>query len=192
MWLWTNTFLLSRQKQGAGRERTTGTEQKNSERVLIVVSLIPALFTLTDSLSGQALLVYTDPSENILHAFSQHNCCWVVLTPWSLCLVQPFQVHREERAAAQPGRMGRQLVVLLQAGTHWEELQGLICTPPEAGPSFFWKVMTFHIGSFSFGVFWATTSTWFVLRSASCPSHDQKTFLSCSLLIFRCKLCYWQ
>lgn len=53
----------------------------------------------------------------------------VVLTPWSFCLVQSLWMHGEEQAAAQPGRMGRQLVLLLHAGTHLEELQGLICTP---------------------------------------------------------------
>lgn len=79
MRLRANTFLLPCQRQGAGGEQTTGAEEKNSERVPIAVSLIPALFPLTEPLSGQALLIYTDLSENILHAFIQHCTAFIQL-----------------------------------------------------------------------------------------------------------------
>lgn len=43
------------------------------------------------------------------------------------------------------GGMGRQLVALPHAGTHVEEMQGVIRSPaPEAGPSSSSKMVTFH------------------------------------------------
>lgn len=72
----------------------------------------------------------------------------VVLTPWSFCFVQYLWVCRVPEGAgnsATGGRISRQLVVLLRAGTHLEGPQRVICTPaPEAGPSFPIKVVTLH------------------------------------------------
>lgn len=149
--------------------------RKYSERVLIVVSLIQALFTPTDSLSGEAFLIYTDLSENILHAFIQRSCCWsgfkpLVLLPYSA--LKGAQGGTSSSTARQDGQAAGDVSPRRDTLGRAAGVDLYPCTPPEAGPSFSWKVMTFHAGIFSFGVFWATTSTWFLLWSAGCPSHD--------------------
>lgn len=65
-----------------------------------------------------------------------------VLTPWSFCLVQYLWVCRVPEGAgnsATRGGMGRELVVLLHAGTHVEVPQGVICTPAHEAASCTWS-----------------------------------------------------
>lgn len=116
-------------------------DEKNSERVLIVISLIPALFTWTDSaafLSVEVSLIYTDVSEKVFHAFIQHSCCWGGFNPLALLPCSIFMGEQgapRSRQQCSQSRISRQLVVLLHAGTHLEEPQGVIDTPAHEAAS---------------------------------------------------------
>lgn len=159
MRLWTNPFLLPCQRQGAGGEQTTGAEEKNHQRILMVVSLIPALCTPTDSVSGQVLLIYTDLSENILHAFIQHSCHWSGVTPLVLlpcAALRDAQGGTSSSSGSQDGQAAGGASPCWDTPGKAAKLDLYSCTPPETGlfflksnalpwkQLFLWGVLSYH------------------------------------------------